>query len=126
MKSSFLLLLLVVNTALARDPFLPAGVSPCPEETAALFAWRLQGVIGRPDNYQAWLSSSGTLRQRVRIEEQLAGSAWRVTHIDLQEVSLADGTQCLPPLTLRLKGEKKHVKDNPHPAVVDKPHQPGG
>lgn len=126
MKSNLFVLLLVMCAAGARDPFLPAGTSPCSLETETTFPWRLQGVIGRPDNYQAWLRSPTSIRQHVAVNDLLPDGGWRVTQIDLHSVSLTDSTQCQPSLTLHLKGVNKDVKDNSHSAAVRQPHQSGG
>jgi len=118
MKGNILLLLLAGCVAWARDPFLPTDTASCLAGKVSPVTWQIQGTIGRPGHYEAWLISPAEKRQRVRIHERLAGSEWQIAHIDLRSVTLTDGTSCQPPLTLVLKG-RQHVKDSRSYAVTD-------
>lgn len=110
MKFSALFILLLALDVAARDPFSPAGdgqCSPIGESDAPL---RLQGIIGRPDHYEAWLIASSA-RLHVGVNDRPVGTGWRVMQIDMQGITLEDEQGCRPPLRLTLKGERR-VKEN--------------
>ncbi|MEJ4046817.1 hypothetical protein [Erwinia sp. SLM-02] len=116
MKFSAPIVLLLALNAQARDPFLPAGAGQCTAEKMSPAVWQLQGVIGQPGHFEAWLLSPAEQRLHVRVNDRPGGTAWRVTNIDLMSITLVDERGCQGPLRLTLKGER-HDKDNrTHPA----------
>ena len=124
-NNTLLLLLLISLPAWTRDPFLPTDALSCAVQDEAPVAWQLQGIIGRLGHYQAWLVASDRPRQRVKLNETLADTTWRVTQIDRRSITLTDTRHCQPAVTLRIKGSK-YVKDNHPHSVTDKPVQPRG
>lgn len=110
------LLLLLACCSSARDPFSSPGGASClsPEPASA---WRLLGVIGRADRFDAWLiSPTGTLLRR-GVEQPLPGTSWRVIRTDAGGVTLSDVLSCLPPLRLVLTGGKHVQMDLSEPAA---------
>lgn len=111
MKFSALVILFLALDVAARDPFLPAGSGRCSPIGEAEVPWRLQGIIGRPGRYEAWLISPSEKRLHVSVSDRPAGSGWQVEHIDLQGITLRDEQACRPTFRLTLKGER-YVKEN--------------
>lgn len=103
--------MLLASSVWARDPFLSAQVERCATATWIAPGGKLQGVIGRPGHFEAWLLLPGGKRLHVKPNDNLPGTRWRVTYIDLQRVSLAEASACQPQTDLVFKGEH-HVKEN--------------
>lgn len=57
MRHSAWLLVLWSGFTLARDPFQPLPEVQCRMQVAEPDGWRLQGIIGTPTRYVAWLRS---------------------------------------------------------------------
>lgn len=111
MRASALLLILLTAGAWGRDPFSSVQGEHCSTGTKPLPGLTLQGIIGRTGHYEAWLVLAAGKRQRVRVNDRLAGTEWQVTYIDLQRVSLADASACHSQLHLVLKG-MHNAKEN--------------
>lgn len=84
-----------------RDPFQPPGMA-CEGELTS-FLWQLKGIVGRADDYHAWLMRAQgewiTLRQGERVDQR-----WQLQQIDGLSITLEDVTGCLSPFKKTLKG----------------------
>lgn len=97
------LLMLMISPCRARDPFFPPQASRC-QPVAADSRWRLLGVIGRSDHYDAWLTTSAGHVLRRKTGDPLPGTRWRITRIDTRSTTLTSVQDCLPAQRLVLKG----------------------
>ena len=112
--AAFLLLLLsgpwvTAANAIAtpRDPFAIPMQARCELQPAEKLAWQLQGVVGQPGDFHAWLVAAPATRLRLRAAEPLPGTRWRVVEIARLSVMLGADNGCPPPLRLALK-ERNH------------------
>ncbi|QGU85992.1 DNA utilization family protein [Erwinia sorbitola] len=105
--------LLLAFHSWARDPFFPLNTLRCQPEEEAEFSWRLLGIIGREDRYDAWLvSPQGNTLWRQQ-GDPLPGSPWRVAGIEQEAVTLTILQECQPPRRLALKGQHNDQDDLP-------------
>lgn len=105
--------LLLVFNGWARDPFFPPNVLRCPQVEETVIAWRLLGVIGRQDHYDAWLLSPDGRLLRRQPGESLPGTAWRIDRIDALSVTLRTFQDCQTTHRLALKGQQDDQDDLP-------------
>lgn len=107
MKSSYIgwLILLLSSAIDARDPFSPPPTASCLREVPSLIGWRLQGIIGRGNDYRGrLLSPSGKVVTIIH-----AGSfpiyPWQIGEINRLEINLHTVQSCeQQQFTLQLKG----------------------
>ncbi|MDF7661475.1 HofP DNA utilization family protein [Erwiniaceae bacterium L1_54_6] len=106
MRSSVFLLLALYNSlALARDPFQPVAPAVCHTAVTSVEGWRLQGIVGTPQRYVAWLRSPQG--KSIRLTEQmfLPLSSWRVQQVTSRTLHLyADQSCSSQQITLQIKG----------------------
>lgn len=110
------LLLVTAGCGAERDPFQPPGAL-CLPAASAPFNWRLKGIIGRADDYHAWLTQAKGKGMPRRQGQQL-DERWQLVKVDAQSIMLADVTDCLPPLIRNLKGSIYETDLLPVIAVV--------
>lgn len=106
MRSSTLLcLLLCSTTVLARDPFQPVAPALCQTAPAPPQGWRLQGIVGVPDHYVAWLRSPQGKNVRLTEHMQLPQLPWRVKQLTARSLLLHVEQGCSPQqMQFRIKG----------------------
>ena len=110
------LLLVTAGCGAERDPFQPPGAL-CLPAASVPFNWRLKGIIGRADDYHAWLTQAKG-KGMPRMEGQQLDERWQLVKIDARSITLADVTGCLPPLIKNLKGSTYETDLLPVIAVV--------
>ncbi|WP_416411374.1 HofP DNA utilization family protein [Pantoea sp. App145] len=106
MRSSVVLLLILYSAlALARDPFQPVAPAICHTVVTSVEGWRLQGIIGTPQRYVAWLRSPQGKSIRLTEQMLLPFSSWRVQQITSRTLRLhADQSCSAQQITLQIKG----------------------
>lgn len=105
MRSSVLVLVLCCGLVQARDPFQPPGETACDAQVTALVGWRLQGIIGTPQRYVAWLLSPQGKIYRLAPQARLPRSSWQVSELTAQSLTLSAGSHCATlPVIWTVKG----------------------
>ncbi|MBP2168642.1 pilus assembly protein HofP [Erwinia toletana] len=106
------LLWLLSGVAVARDPFAPAETASCLQPAPALTQWRLQGIIGRADDYRGWLLSPQGQVVTVASTGDFLLYPWEVSEINGVAIHLQVAQRCEQQrFTLRLKG-RDYEMDN--------------
>ena len=105
MRSSVLLLLLWSSWTLARDPFQPLAESLCLAQVAAPQGWRLQGIVGKPAHYVAWLISPQGKSHRLETQSAFPLAPWQVEQLTARTLVLSAANSCSPQhITWVIKG----------------------
>ncbi|MDO6407897.1 HofP DNA utilization family protein [Pantoea phytobeneficialis] len=106
MRVSVLLCFLLGSPAvLARDPFQPMAPVFCQSTIDPPQGWRLQGIVGIPDHYVAWLRSPQGKNVRLEQQMQLPQTPWRVQHLTARSLLLLAEQSCSPQqIQFRIKG----------------------
>lgn len=107
-----------VATATPRDPFAIPTQARCELQPAEKLAWQLQGVIGQPGDFHAWLVAAPATRLRLRTGDTLPGTRWQVVEIARRSVTLDADNGCPPPLRLALK-ERNYGQTTDPTAATD-------
>lgn len=121
--ATFILSLLLPGPLLAgegvtlRDPFAPPALARCELQAAERLGWQLQGVIGQPGEFHAWLVAPPATRLRLRAGETLPGTRWQVVEIARFSITLGADNGCPPPLRLALKERNRGQTTNPTAAA---------
>ncbi|WP_338560221.1 HofP DNA utilization family protein [Erwinia sp. E_sp_B04_7] len=97
-----LLLLITAGCRAEKDPFQPPG-TVCETAQSAPFNWRLKGIIGRADDYHAWLTPEKG-KGMPRSQGQQIDQRWQLIKVEAMSITLADVKGCLSPLKRNLKG----------------------
>ncbi|KQN63999.1 HofP DNA utilization family protein [Erwinia sp. Leaf53] len=100
-----------------RDPFAPPALARCELQAAERLGWQLQGVIGQPGEFHAWLVAPPATRLRLRAGETLPGTRWQVVEIARFSITLGADNGCPPPLRLALKERNRGQTTNPTAAA---------
>ncbi|MDE1185622.1 MAG: HofP DNA utilization family protein [Pantoea sp.] len=106
MRSSVVLLLILYSAlAPARDPFQPLAPAICHTVVTSVEGWRLQGIVGTPQRYVAWLRSPQGKSIRLTEQMLLPFSSWRVQQVTSRTLRLhADQSCSAQQITLQIKG----------------------
>lgn len=118
MRSSGLLLLLCTSLALARDPFQPPTENLCQAPASAPEGWRLQGIVGVPPHYVAWLISPQGKSHRLIENQPFPLPPWRVQQLTAHTLVLSAVQRCPPQqITWVIKGGFYEMDDGTDVAV---------
>ena len=96
MRNSAWLVLLWSGLTLARDPFQPQTDVQCQMQVAEPDGWRLQGIIGTPTRYVAWLHSPEGKNHRLGLSALLPRSSWQVAELTANRMTLHVAQSCPP------------------------------
>jgi pilus assembly protein HofP len=96
MRHSAWLLVLWSGFTLARDPFQPLAEVQCQMQAAEPDGWRLQGIIGTPTRYVAWLRSPEGKNHRLGPSARLPRSSWQVAALTANSMTLHVAQSCPP------------------------------
>lgn len=114
MRSSAWLLWLCSSLVWARDPFQPVVESLCQQHVAIPEGWRLQGIVGSPLRYVAWLVSPQGKSHRLTLNATLPHSSWQITELTARSLILSALQSCPPQhMTWIIKGGFYEM-DGPH------------
>lgn len=113
MHRSLLLLLLCCSSVLARDPFQPVLGAACVQPIEPLAGWRLQGIIGRDNHFQAWLLAPQGKAVKVHTGDPFPLVPWRVKTLTRHSVSLSVENSCsMQTISFQLKGRARDKDDH--------------
>ncbi|WP_158780956.1 HofP DNA utilization family protein [Pantoea sp. BAV 3049] len=103
-----------------RDPFQPPQSVSCLSSPAAVPLWQLRGIVGRAENYRAWLVSPQG-KGALWAQQQWPDEHWQLLKVEALSITAASGLECQTPLRIMLKGsiyarDAKNV-DSLHKAI---------
>lgn len=105
MRSSALLLVLWSSWVVARDPFQPLTESLCQAQVVTPQGWRLQGILGKPTHFVAWLVSPQGKSHRLSAHSAFPVAPWQVAQVSAHELVLHAPHSCPPQqITWVIKG----------------------
>ncbi|KAB8312371.1 DUF2531 family protein [Erwinia endophytica] len=113
----------------ARDPFQPPETISCLALRSTAPLWRLRDIVGRAEDYRAWLVSPQG-KGKLWAQQQWPGPGWQLLKVEALSVTVGHGLACKTPLRITLKGSiyVREAQDDGTVSVVD-PHaaarQPG-
>ncbi|MGE9552459.1 HofP DNA utilization family protein [Erwinia amylovora] len=101
--SLVLLALFSLRSQAERDPFQPPSAVRCPSSPPAAPLWRLRGIVGRAEDYRAWLVSPQG-KVNLWAQRQWPDERWQLLTVDALGITAASGLECRTPLRITLKG----------------------
>ncbi|WP_128177102.1 HofP DNA utilization family protein [[Pantoea] beijingensis] len=89
-------IVVIAYFAHARDPFSPPDAMTCLSEIPRPVQWRLQGIIGRKNDYRGWLLSPQGQSLTMSTGDVFPLAPWFIDEIGPMSVMLSEEKSCRP------------------------------